>query len=234
MELMRKDPQAGYALVAVMVILAAGLIIGIGAISRSVTDIKISSETEEAARAFSAAEAGIEEALRQDLASWSGGPIPVGDLTAEVAVRAVNSFAAEVKQDEAAEINLEGFSGNIRVYLDSGEALAVALLTNTSVNRWAIKTAAAGCGENFSVTNNLLVAVPAGAGNKILRLRPLCADAEIRVEAVGASLPAQSYLIRSEAEAEAGGSRVVEVTKTNPVLPEIFDYVLFSNGNLVK
>lgn len=230
---MRKKSQAGYALVAVMVILAAGLIIGIGAISRSVTDIKISSETEEAARAFSAAEAGIEEALKEaDLAGFSLSE-EIGGVDVEVTTETINSFSAEVSRDETAEVNLSGFNGNIRVYLDSGEALAVALLTNSSLDRWAIKRTPGSCGENFEETNNKAINV-GGSGNKILRLRPLCADAKIRVEAVGASLPAQSYLIRSEAEAEAGGTRAVEVTKTNPVLPAIFDYVLFSNGNLVK
>lgn len=60
-DLLRKS--SGQALLIVLLIMAVGLTIGLSVISRSVTDIKISQQTEEAARAFSAAEAGIESAL---------------------------------------------------------------------------------------------------------------------------------------------------------------------------
>jgi hypothetical protein len=47
----------------VLLIMAVALTIGLAVTSRTVTDIEISEQTEEASRAFSAAEAGIEEAL---------------------------------------------------------------------------------------------------------------------------------------------------------------------------
>jgi hypothetical protein len=53
--------------------LAVGLTIGLSVVSRSVTDIRISQEQEESARAFSAAEAGIEAKLSgQDISSYGG------------------------------------------------------------------------------------------------------------------------------------------------------------------
>lgn len=55
--------SSGQALLIILLIMAVALTIGLSVISRSITDIKISQQTEEAARAFSAAEAGIEEAL---------------------------------------------------------------------------------------------------------------------------------------------------------------------------
>lgn len=55
--------SSGQALLIILLIMAVALTIGLSIISRSITDIKISQQTEEAARAFSAAEAGIEEAL---------------------------------------------------------------------------------------------------------------------------------------------------------------------------
>ena len=53
----------GQALLIVLLIMAVALTIGLAVTSRTVTDVEISEQTEEAARAFSAAEAGIEEAL---------------------------------------------------------------------------------------------------------------------------------------------------------------------------
>lgn len=61
---MKRLPKSeGQALLIILLIMAVALTIGLSVISRSITDIKISQQTEEAARAFSAAEAGIEEAL---------------------------------------------------------------------------------------------------------------------------------------------------------------------------
>ncbi len=61
---MKKLPKnSGQALLIVLLIMAVALTIGLAVTSRTVTDIEISEQTEEAARAFSAAEAGIEEQL---------------------------------------------------------------------------------------------------------------------------------------------------------------------------
>ena len=55
--------KSGQALVIVLLIMAVVLTIGLSIGSQTVTDIKISKREEESARAFSAAEAGIEEVL---------------------------------------------------------------------------------------------------------------------------------------------------------------------------
>lgn len=63
----RIQTTSGQALVIIVLVLAVGLTIGLSVISRSVTDIGISRQEEEAARALSWAEAGIEEALKVNL-----------------------------------------------------------------------------------------------------------------------------------------------------------------------
>lgn len=63
LKIMRKLPSNGQALLIILLIMAVALTIGLSVISRSITDVKISQQTEESARAFSAAEAGIEESL---------------------------------------------------------------------------------------------------------------------------------------------------------------------------
>lgn len=57
------DNQAGQALLIVVLSLAVVLTIVLSILARSVTDIKISTSSEESLRAFSAAEAGVETAL---------------------------------------------------------------------------------------------------------------------------------------------------------------------------
>ena len=62
---MRKNSgQKGQVLLIVLLVMVVGLTIGLSLATRSVTDIKISTQLEESSRAFSAAEAGIEAALK--------------------------------------------------------------------------------------------------------------------------------------------------------------------------
>jgi type II secretory pathway pseudopilin PulG len=63
--------QKGQALLIVLLIMAVVLTIALSLISRSVTDITITEKEEEAARAYSAAEAGVERALQSGTESIS-------------------------------------------------------------------------------------------------------------------------------------------------------------------
>lgn len=56
-------PNQGQTLLIILLIMSVVFTIGLSVISRSVTDVAVSQKEEEAARAFSAAEAGIEQAL---------------------------------------------------------------------------------------------------------------------------------------------------------------------------
>lgn len=68
--------ESGQALVLVLLSLAVVLTLVLFILSRSVTDVLVSSKTDEAARAFSAAEAGIEQALV--IGTSGGGPVGTG------------------------------------------------------------------------------------------------------------------------------------------------------------
>ena len=58
-----KKSELGQALIIILLVMAVGLTMGLAVVSRSVTDIRISQQEEESARAFSAAEAGIRQQL---------------------------------------------------------------------------------------------------------------------------------------------------------------------------
>jgi len=73
--------NAGQTLLIIVLIAAVILTVGLAIASYSITDIKISQQEEESARAFSAAEAGIEESLKIGSAT----DVTVGNITAKVA-----------------------------------------------------------------------------------------------------------------------------------------------------
>jgi hypothetical protein len=59
--------QSGQALIILLLIMVVGLTVGLSIATRTITDLRISTQSEESQKAFSAAEAGIEDALRRDL-----------------------------------------------------------------------------------------------------------------------------------------------------------------------
>lgn len=72
--------NSGQILIVVLLIVAVGLTVGIALITRSISGLKISTQEEESARAFSVAEAGLEEAFL----SGQPGVVPVGEYEATV------------------------------------------------------------------------------------------------------------------------------------------------------
>ena len=64
--------RSGQVAMVVILVVLVGLTIGVAVLGRSVTNVGISLQEEERARSFSAAEAGVEDALRQDLSILAG------------------------------------------------------------------------------------------------------------------------------------------------------------------
>lgn len=84
-----------------------------------------------------------------------------------------------------------------------------------------------GCKNTFSV--------PVAANVRILRMKPFWDRVTIRVSGGGATFPVQTYEITSTATTDTGVSRKVEVKRDAlPQLPAIFDYVLYSGGDIIK
>lgn len=79
-----KKYNSGQTLLIILLVMAVVLTIGLSVISRSITNIRISQEQEESARVFSAAEAGIEEALKQNLAVGNSLTDEVGGISYQV------------------------------------------------------------------------------------------------------------------------------------------------------
>lgn len=107
--------RSGQALIILLLVMVVALTVGLSIASRSLTDVKISTQTEESQKAFSAAEAGVEEILRQDLATLAGG----GGVSSNIGTDAAYSVQITaqggaqsyvpnrvVSQDDIAQINL--------------------------------------------------------------------------------------------------------------------------------
>jgi hypothetical protein len=94
-----KKFQSGQALVLVLLSLAVVLTIVLFILSRSITDVSLSSSESQAVSAFSAAEAGVEQALV--VGSAPAGDVQVGDATYRASVtnvaRGVRSFIYPVE-----------------------------------------------------------------------------------------------------------------------------------------
>ena len=91
----------------------------------------------------------------------------------------------------------------------------------------------AGSGDNFNFSNTIS-SLPTGVA--FIRLKPLYNDGNATTIAVQASpgqIPSQGLDIRCRGTVGAS-TRTVQVTKENPYLPSIFDYVLFSGTEITK
>lgn len=85
-----KNHESGQVVLILVLITVVGITIGLSLISRTITDVKISSQLEESNRAFSAAEAGIETALRSTkTAATANGTINLQGADAAYSVQQV-------------------------------------------------------------------------------------------------------------------------------------------------
>jgi len=85
--------NSGQVVLMLVLITIVGLTIGLSLISRTVTDIRISSQLEQSGRAFSAAEAGVENALKGAVVGGPVATIALPDATASYAVTQVGNSA---------------------------------------------------------------------------------------------------------------------------------------------
>ena len=220
------------------------LTIGLSLISHSVTDISISKDEEEAMRAFSTAEAGIEEALRQSGlgTSWTGGRIDVGDEIANVTV-GPNTGAAtrNMAEGEFMNIDLKELTANTDLTISwtknsdtaDNAALEVVIYQTDGIAKRSTYSETGTCAQGFDSADPAGVIISiVEATDDLIRIRALCNGTTVTVSSV--DLPVQEYIIDSRAavgSVEKSKTSAIKVTKRVD-LPPIFDYVLFTRGNL--
>ena len=271
---------SGQTLLIILLIAAVILTVGLAIASYSITDIKISQQEEESARAFSAAEAGIEESLKIGSAT----NVTVGNITAQVSeviqgggkdfdFGGLKFASGELTNVWLVEHNDQGgfdasFPTNGKITVCWGEAnqvsdanppaLEASLVYKDGANYKVIRagfdpkagrtigfgnvdsSSGTNCG-NLAFAKNIDLAsgkfaLPANAVPYLLRLK-LLYNTSSQPLAVSAdnNLPQQGKCYDSAATISTSNiTRKVRQCQFFEAPPAIFDYVLFSTGDLTK
>lgn len=123
-EILPRSSSSGQALIILLLVMVVGLTIGLSIATRTATDVRLTSQDELSQKAFSAAEAGIEDALRRDLGTFSSsGTQTVGDAQYEVRVTPQGggqTFATSepIVKDDVAQVILNPPTANPPTTMD--------------------------------------------------------------------------------------------------------------------
>lgn len=186
--------------------------------------------------------------------------VTVGGIVAKVEVKGSQIYQATIEEGTVGQIDLKGppvASGNLVIEwaknsqtVESSQpaSIEVTQVYGTSPNYSQIRNAYSGgtfVGRDetgftggsciyFNDEFKCRVTVAVAANPVVLRLRPFWVKTTVRVTSSGV-LPLQTYDVTSTATTDLGITRRVQVTRTAlPALPAAFDYVLFSEGSIVK
>jgi len=230
----------GQAVLIVLLVVAVALGFGLSIISQSITDTQIAGHSEESARVFNAAEAGIENAL-QNITIGSN-TIMVDDISVNYSVAGENFLEEVYSENETATVVLGGVADTLTIeWGESCPGAASLLITvidsSNQLKRYGWN--ACDLDDDFTYVDDpgddgylrkkeLTVA----ATDELARIRPIYNLAKIRV--TGNNLPVQAYGIDSTAQSLTLEAKAIQVSRTVPAAPAIFDYVLFSGTNIVK
>ena len=140
--------QKGQVVLVVLLIMAAVGTIALSVASRSVVDVSLTKQEEEKIRAFSAAEAGIEDLLSQELTIGSGEFGEEGDdIQYKYEVSEVGTGAGgyelekALENGEAIQVPLNGLAGEVKIcWGKSGEgdsAVEISVFETAGVERYA-------------------------------------------------------------------------------------------------
>jgi len=256
------------ALMVILVVLVISVVV-LSVVGRSVTEVRVTSTEEDAAKALRLAEAGVEEALRSLSATEFSSEIGDGSYsvtaTQEGALGVVS--AAPVADGDVLEITLVGVgimptsvdlywgdksdaeqtaastmaAVEVAVYNNTAGTMSVRHLAfdpeanrRTNTTKMTAPTANPGVyeGVNYLAKAN----VPLQAGDTQVRIKTAYGRALMAVKPLpdGTIIPTQQFRVVSQGEVGGETTRAVEVTRSNPMLPGIFDAVLYSGGAISK
>jgi hypothetical protein len=241
--------KQGQAVLIVLLVAAVALVFGLSIISQSTTDVRISQHENEAARAFNAAEAGIEDALKQINTLILGVPqaLDVNNIPVSYEVNGQTYLEGVYKENETATVMLGGVINTITIewgedITDCSEAAALEItiidvLGNTVkqavnacyVDNHIIELAADPISPGYFKSYGFFV----GSDDRLIRIRPIYNQTKLKVSGLDI-LPIQAYQVNSEAQSPSLESKAISVSRTEPATPSIFDYVLFSGINVVR
>lgn len=251
-------PQSGQIGVVILLIMVVILTVGLSVATRTTQETFLSTQSSESARVFNAAEAGIEQALSTDFNTLVqdetfGTVTDVEDTTVNYSIRRESALETQLFKGVSVAVNVEGVTTGNGITIDwaredcaNNPASFVAAIYSENAGVTSVRYRALGnCakGDGFEQATTL----PSGnpyrfrftlalqTNDVLVRLQPIYNDTHARVSGSGWILPTQFYRIRSEASNDLGNeTRIVEVNRTLPTAPSIFDYALYSGSTLVQ
>lgn len=255
--------QAGQIGVIILLIMAVLLTAGLSLAVRTTQELFLSQQTAESTRVFNAAEAGIEEALSNDLSfegeQTSGSITTIENTSVDYTITKVRNLETKLFEGVTVMVDVAGATNGSSMTVDwstidacSGSAndtasLIVDIYSQTGSDTVVRHVLLGGCnrGDGFDVSTSVnndgyrrRSTVALQSGDLFVRIKPIYNDTDIRVSISGFGgwePPVQYYNIRSEARNDRGDeTRIVEVNRTLPTAPSIMDYVLYSGTTINK
>jgi hypothetical protein len=240
----------------ILLIVLVGATIGFSIAGTTIRNIQQTSLNEESNRAYSAAEAGLEEKLLE--LEQSG--VPVAQLTPsqlqsgayikQVLVEQAQSLEINLlAKDDVAQVNLECPtcpSGNVTVIWDQDAALVITKISEYA-EPYTVVRYAKNCGFSGNGFDNVapsggrcsfVVPVDGNTGSgkdRLMRIRAMQQDTYLSITpSANGVIPVQSTTLTSTG-LSGETERTVQVKRSEPVAPSVLDYVLFSSqGSLIK
>jgi Tfp pilus assembly protein PilX len=250
--------QSGQIAVIVFLIMAILLVVGLSLASRTAQEVELAGQQEDTTRVFNAAESGIEEALSDpsnfDLTGTDviteTVTLPGTSTTSLVTITPDTGFENTYEPGQTATVFTNPVaSSNVTIswskttesdcsvlvvtaYTNDNQAYHYGIRPNinchTETNFLASATSIDGI-YRYKYT----ISLP--ANTVLLRIKPLYNSTSLKVE--GSDLAPQNHTIRSQAQDLVSGNtevRAIEVNRSRPAPPSIFDYALYSGNTLTK
>lgn len=258
-----KRSSSGQALLIVLLTLSVALTAGLSLVARTTTDVSISEDETESNRAFEAAEAGVEEALKNieagNVTSFSETIDNVG-ANVEVEFAQISqsnqAIVRSLQPGEAATFWLNSFTLDGEAFPDSnvswsGSNLKICwneeslgkvevIVYSQSGSQYSYTRYFEGDdGTNCSLSGFSFGLTITGLSqeDKFVNVRFYDTDSsrvvKFTAEDPSGNLPSQGTIITSSAKV-SDTSRRIEVIKGWPELPDFFDFALFAGGSLTK
>src|SRR5258708_1160466 len=214
--------QVGIIILLIVVVMST---IGISVASRSSTDVSLSKSTEDANRAFDAAESGAEKALSDTSAldatnanPSSGSINTIPDVSIDYTVNKLTTLVAVVEEGFSASLDVRGVpagGGNLDINWATEKSCATATPASLIITVYSLpgtvplyrKVYAGACihspDDGFTIAPNGVsgyfrhVLVPLVNTDMLVRIRPVYNQTSVKVASVGWALPVQQFQVTS-------------------------------------
>ena len=203
-------------------VVAVGMTVAVSIASRSVTTVSIGTQEEERSRSFSAAEAGVEDALRRNLSGLVGATIPtisLGGSSVGYTVTRRQSLATVV--DPGTVITID--------WTQSGATTVDVVWTTTTCTPIMVSTTITTAPTvTHQVDSTSPGSVTEGVNDRLTRIRFVGCPTTVALSGNG---NLSFYLVDALGASGEAKTRV-QVTRAEPSALGLLDFAVFSGGTI--